>query len=90
MEQKICQSCAMPMGDGRDLYGTNADGEKSADYCRYCYQNGAFTTDETMREMIETCIPFMAQGEGGMPPEEARRILEAAFPTLKRWKMIGS
>ena len=86
MEQKLCQSCAMPMGDGLDLYGTESDGGKSADYCRYCYQNGAFTTDETMREMIETCIPFMAKGEGAMAIEEARRILGAAFPALKRWR----
>ena len=39
MEEKHCQCCCMPMGDTDDLYGTNEDGSKSKDYCKYCYVN---------------------------------------------------
>jgi hypothetical protein len=48
------------------------------------FGNGAFYKDETMEEMIETCIPFMV--EQGMPAEQAKEILENTLPQLKRWK----
>lgn len=28
MAEKYCQSCAMPMGDTDEMYGTNSDGTK--------------------------------------------------------------
>jgi len=83
MEQMICQSCGMPMTE--DLYGTNQDGGKNQEYCKYCYVDGAFhNPDETLEEMINTCVPFMV--EQGMPEKEARAQLEATLPQLKRWK----
>ena len=54
MEEKYCQSCGMPMGNGDELYGTEKDGSKSSDYCSYCYENGTFKQDCTMDEMIES------------------------------------
>lgn len=81
---KRCQSCGMPMEDA-SLYGTNADGSKSEEYCKYCFTNGAFyKPNETMEEMITTCIPFMV--EEGMTEDEAREKLEKILPTLKRWQ----
>ncbi|WMM25737.1 zinc ribbon domain-containing protein [Tissierella sp. MB52-C2] len=83
MNQEYCQSCGMPMED-ISLYGKEKDGSKSLDYCTYCYEDGSFRKpDETMEEMIETCIPFMK--ENGMAEEEARAILNNALPHLKRW-----
>ena len=32
----------MPMGDTNKLYGTNADGSKNEDYCKYCFENGKY------------------------------------------------
>ncbi len=84
-EIKICQSCAMPLGNA-DLYGTNADGSKNEDYCTYCYQNGTFTSEQTMGEMIETCIPFISKGDPYPDEETARKAMNAYFPELKRWK----
>ena len=86
MGEKYCQSCGMPMGGTTELYGTEADGSKSEDYCKYCYENGAFTTADSMEEMIEFCVPHMAGGNSGMTEEEARSMMKAFFPTLKRWK----
>ncbi len=37
MNQKFCQCCGMPIGDTDELFGTNADGSKNADYCKYCF-----------------------------------------------------
>ncbi|MHC1772186.1 MAG: zinc ribbon domain-containing protein [Flexilinea sp.] len=30
MEEKYCQSCAMPMGSADEMYGTNADGRQTS------------------------------------------------------------
>ena len=43
MEMKLCQCCGMPMGETDEMYGNEMDGRKSADYCKYCYENGDFT-----------------------------------------------
>lgn len=66
-------------------HGKNADGSSSTDYCKYCYPNGSFSTNETMEEMIEGCIPFYI-GERFKTEEDAREYLAKLYPTLKRWK----
>ena len=43
---KFCQSCGMPMNKDPRNGGTNADGTNSAEYCSYCYVNGAFSSPE--------------------------------------------
>ena len=86
MEERYCQSCAMPMGSTDELYGTEKNGTKSADYCKYCYDNGAFTFHGTMQEMIEICLPPMVTNNPGMTEAQARDIMRAFFPQLKRWQ----
>lgn len=86
MEKRFCQSCGMPMGDTDELYGTEADGSKSMDYCFYCYANGAFTSVCTMEEMIECCIPPVLEANFQWKEEDARSMMQQWFPTLKRWK----
>ena len=80
---KICQSCAMPMDD-ESLYGTNRDGSKNSDYCKYCYIDGVFKDNVSMDEYIEMMIPFAPQA--GMTGDQMRRFCEKVYPTLKRWK----
>ncbi len=84
MEEKVCQSCGMPMGATDETFGTNADGSKSTDYCAYCYENGAFIQDVSLPEMIDICVPHMV--EGGMNETKARQMMQAFLPTLKRWR----
>ena len=84
MEKKFCQSCGMPMGSTDELYGTERDGTKSGDYCKYCYGGGAFTADCGMEEMMEFCVKPMVEHSPGIlrrldlrglhPATEARRI----------------
>jgi hypothetical protein len=74
------------MGDTNELYGTEAGGGKSTDYCSYCYEQGAFTVHGTMEEMIELCIPPMVESNPGMAPEQARQIMKQFLPALKRWR----
>ena len=85
MDEKFCQSCGMPLSNAEEI-GTNADGSKNDDYCKYCFENGKFTAECTMNEMIEMCVPFVATAESGMTEDAARKMLSELFPTLKRWK----
>lgn len=84
-EQNFCQSCGMPMNDADGLYGTNADGSKNKDYCKYCFENGAFTFQGTMEEMIGICTPHMVAAHPDMSEDEAKNAMRQWFPTLKRW-----
>jgi len=83
MENKICQSCAMPLGS-EDLLGTNKDGSINNDYCKYCYDKGEFIDKVSMEEYIEMCSQFGEQA--GMTNEQMKEHCSKIFPTLKRWK----
>lgn len=84
MKQKICQSCGMPL-EKEEHFGKNLDGSRNEDYCCYCFPNGEFSKDETMEEMIESCIQF--EIEAGCPDAEtARARMMEYMPALKRWK----
>ena len=87
MEEKYCQSCGMPLGATHELHGTNADGSRNEDYCEYCFAGGAFTSDCTIEEMIEICASHMAaaNAEIEMSEDQARKMMQEFFPTLKRW-----
>ncbi|HPF88534.1 MAG TPA: zinc ribbon domain-containing protein [Candidatus Limiplasma sp.] len=86
MEGKICQCCAMPMGDTDELYGTNADGSKCDEYCKYCYTDGKIQFEGTMEEMIDFCVPIMVKQDPAMTEETARKLMADVLPTLKHWK----
>lgn len=83
MTENICQSCGMKMSGGD--FGTNADGSTNRDYCKYCYADGGFIKEQTLEEMIESCIPFLIQDGDCKTEEEARELLWKELPSLKRW-----
>lgn len=78
-----CQSCSMPL-DGTELWGTEKDGGKNREYCKFCYQDGSFTNPGlTLEEMKARMISRMDANK--LPAD----ILEAAInrlPHLKRWQ----
>lgn len=86
MENKYCQCCAMPLDYRNEMNGTNSDGTKNEDYCKYCYMDGTFTSNISMKAKIELCVPHMVSANSGMSEDEARRIMKEFFPTLKRWR----
>jgi len=73
-----------------DDCGTNSDGSRNEDYCRWCYKDGSFTEDWTMEEMIEFCAKSTAemnrQAGTNYTPEEWKEQMRGYFPELKRWK----
>lgn len=88
MNDYICQSCGMPMKAAQD-FGTNADQTQNTDYCSHCFQNGAFTNNFTMDEMIDLNLKYLNafNKDSGhkFTAEEARAEMKNYFPTLKRW-----
>ena len=74
----------MPLA-GDELLGTNADGTKNEDYCIYCYQNGEFTSDMSMDEMMNFCIDKMVEVHPDMDKAQAASMMQEVFPKLKRW-----
>ena len=82
--EHYCQSCGM-MFTGPGQHGHEADGTETQDYCRWCYEDGAYTYETTMDDMIEECAPRMAEAMGWTVDESAS-LLGAVLPTLDRWK----
>jgi hypothetical protein len=73
----------MPLDDSRVL-GTEKDGSKSQEYCKYCYKDGTFinpgmTLDE-MGALVKTQMEKMKIDTGII------NMAVASLPNLKRWK----
>ncbi|MCL2364299.1 MAG: zinc ribbon domain-containing protein [Defluviitaleaceae bacterium] len=86
MQEKMCESCGMPMGETDEMYGTEANGTKSTDYCGNCYDQGAFTNPAaTLEEMIKIVADVMVK-EFGFEPQDALEQCNVGLPTLKRWR----
>ncbi|TVQ39933.1 MAG: hypothetical protein EA384_05020 [Spirochaetaceae bacterium] len=84
---RFCQSCGMPVKQDPENGGTNGDGSKGADYCSYCYRNGAFTSAEikTAADMQAFCVAKLKQM--GTPALMAW-LFTRSIPKLKRWRNI--
>ena len=79
----FCQSCSMPL-DNPELVGTEKDGSKSQEYCKYCYQNGAFINPHmTLKEMSSVVITQM---EKMNIDSKTIDMAVSSLPHLKRWK----
>ena len=83
--QKFCQSCAMPLS-GDELFGTNGDGSKNEDYCKYCFKDGEFTSDMSMEEMMNFCVEKMIEVHPEIDKSEAKSMMGEVFPKLKTWQ----
>lgn len=81
---KTCQSCGMPLKRDPQQGGTEKDGSRSAMYCSYCYNNGAFVQpDITLDEMKSLVVDNMKKI--GFPGFIAR-FFTKGMSKLERWK----
>ena len=83
-QEPSCQCCGTPFSVPHMDKGTNADGTENPQYCKWCYDKGAFA-NETMDEVIEHSAPYFVQATG-VSLDEAVSFMGAMLPTLKRWK----
>jgi hypothetical protein len=73
----------MPLHKPED-HGTEADGQRAEEYCRFCYQHGGFTYPATISSMIELCARILS--DRGVPYVEAQQLMMQTIPQLKRWR----
>ncbi len=87
-----CQSCGMILEKDSDK-GTESDGQKSEEYCAFCYQQGQFVQDLIIEEQIEHNLQDLDawNKETGLhlSEQEAREELRKFLPQLKRWRDDG-
>ena len=92
-EKSRCQSCGMPLGEIRDKegkvvanFGNNRDGSRNAEYCMFCFHQGAFTQPSlTLERMVAMSIDSMTR-EQGIPELKARELANSVIPKLRRWQ----
>lgn len=73
------------MGGDENL-GTESDGSPVSEYCKFCYQGGAFTApDQTLDGMVQSSIDFMTANLG-YSVEDATKMSNDVIRTLKRWQ----
>ena len=85
-----CQSCGMPLKTGipmdQAFLGTAADGSHVQEYCKFCYQNGAFVEPAlTLQDMIAKSTSHMTRVMH-YPPEQAKELSTEIIPKLGRWQ----
>lgn len=84
-DKKRCQSCGMPIDASLASLGTESDGSSSSTYCKFCYQDGAFTNpDQTLEEMVQSSVDFMTTNLS-FTPEMAAKMSNDIIPNLNRW-----
>lgn len=94
IDKKYCQSCGMPLDIGRkELFGTNQDHSMNDEYCFYCLQDGQYTVDYSIKQMVDIWGKYIDKyneyAHTHYTAPELRIILNKRLPTLKRWKQIN-
>ena len=77
-----CQSCGMPM-NSEELKGTERNGLKNDDYCKYCYENNDFKNTEINLEEMQ--LKVKNKMEKMNQPHYLIQKAVNILPTLKRW-----
>ncbi len=86
MEPKLfCQSCTMPIDNIADR-GTEKDGSKSSEYCKYCYQNGALINPNMTFEEIKALV-ITQMKKMNLSPGIVEKSVKS-LPYLKRWRTV--
>ena len=83
-QEPSCQCCGTPFSVPNMPKGSDANGAENPDYCKWCYDGGAFAV-ETMDEVIEQSAPYLAEATG-VSLDEAVSFMGVLLPTLDRWK----
>lgn len=73
----------MPIDNAADR-GTEKNGDNSTEYCKYCYQDGAFVNPGMSLQNMQELITKKMQ-ELHLPVAISQKSMEL-LPHLKRWR----
>jgi len=73
----------MPIKNDPQKGGTNSDGSQNVTYCSYCYQNGEFIFNGTVKEMQAFCKQKMVESGSS---KFIAWLFTTNIPRLEQWK----
>lgn len=79
---QFCQSCSMPL-ENDTMLGTEKNGSKNRQYCRYCYQDGAFVNPGMSLQQMTSFVKSKML-EMHIDQEIINKAVET-LPYLNRW-----
>ena len=88
MKTQICQSCGMPLTN--DVKGQEKNKNLSVEFCKFCYEDGAFKNPELTLEDQTKKLVTMATSKLKMSRGDAYMMAKNTLPGLKRWKTESS
>ncbi len=80
---RFCQSCGLPLTT-EEAKGTESNGLKNNDYCKYCYENSNFKHPEMNLEEMKNAVQSHMEKQK-LPNYMVQKALNI-LPVLKRWK----
>ena len=84
--KNFCQSCGMPL-DNPEMLGTEKDGSRSSEFCKYCYQAGSFINPKMTLDEMKTLVANFLQKENA--PASVVQHSVNMLPGLKRWRQAA-
>lgn len=84
LEKRRCQSCGMPLQYDPKGGGSEADGSRSALYCSYCYDQGAFRDPDLRLDEMQARVRQLLRKRNA--PWYIRAYMAHRVPTLRRWR----
>lgn len=75
----------MPIDNLADR-GTEKDGSKNSEYCKYCYQNGALVNPKMTFEEMKSLVTNQMQ-KMNLPADIISKSVKS-LPYLKRWRNV--
>lgn len=82
---KNCQSCGMPLSKDPEGGAKNVDGSPNSLYCSYCFQDGKFTFEGTVKEFQEFCRQKMIENGSS---KIVAWLFTRGMKRLGRWKNV--
>lgn len=81
--EELCQSCGRKLGSG--FYGTNIDDTINNEYCKYCFEKGAFREPNITLEQMLGRQAAELKDNLGIRQEDAEELVIKTITPLKRW-----
>lgn len=79
---RFCQSCGMPLTT-EESKGTENNGMKNNDYCKFCYEDSNFKNPEMNLEDMKSAVQTHMEKQK-LPNYMIQKALNI-LPALKRW-----